>query len=230
MADEDLNHRVRTAVSTDTGLGTRPGRHFPSDPAAQAEARPLRIPRVVALACVLGVALVGISDALGLYDRIVYWGKFVHAAEGFLVAGVAAYLIVGYRDREQPGTHAQVVALTSMLVGVTFGAFWEFLAFVLDWVRGSDLQKANADTMTDLLWNDLAAVLGALLALHAYYHWTPPAVRRQLGDLAAWLFNPIGRLLDAHGKLLAAFVLLGIVVYVAALWYAERALPLVAPQ
>jgi len=179
---------------------------------------------------VLGVALLGASDALNLYDRIVSWGKLVHAAEGFLVASVAAYLLIAYRDREQPGVHTQVVALMSMLVGVTFGACWEFLAFVLDWIRHSDLQKSNTDTVTDMLSNDLAAVLGALLALHAYYHWTRPAAQREVSDLAAWLFNPIGRLLDARGKLLAAFVLLGIAVYCTALWYAERALPLVAPQ
>ena len=230
MPDKDVNRRVRTAVSGPTGLASRLVRHVPSDPAPHAEGRPLRVSRVVALASVLGVALVGVSDALNLYDRIVYWGILVHAAEGCLVASVAAYLLIAYRDREQPGVHTQLVALMSMLVGVTFGAFWEFLAFVLDWIRHSDLQKSNSDTMTDMLSNDLAAVLGALLALHAYFHWTRPAVQLEVSDLATWLFNPIGRLLDVHGKLLAALVLLAIMVYIAALWYAERALPLVAPQ
>src|SRR5579859_434969 len=230
MPDNDVSHRVRRAAAPGTGPGTRRARHFPGDRAPQDEGAPLRVPRVVALTCLLAVALVGISDALGLYDRIAYWGKFVHAAEGFLVANVAAYLLIAYRDREQPGAPTQVVAVMSMLVGVTSGAFWEFLAFVLDWIRHSDLQTSNTDTMTDMLSNDLAAVLGALLALHAYCHWTRPAVQREVSDLAAWLFNPIGRLLDAHGKLLTAFVLLAIVMYIAALWYAERALPLVAPQ
>jgi hypothetical protein len=188
-----------------------------------------RVPRGVELAWVVAVALVGISDALALYDRIVYWGKFVHAAEGLLVAAVAAYLLIAYRDRESLDVHTHVVALVAMFVGLTFGAFWEFLAFMIDWIRNSDLQKSNTDTMTDMLWNNLGAGLGTLLALHAYYHWTDLTVQRELGDRAAWLFNLIGRLLDANGKLLAALVLLGIASYVAALWYAERALPFVAP-
>jgi hypothetical protein len=230
MPDRDVNHRVRTPVSPGTPATVRRVRRFVSDPETKAQGHPPRVPRVIALACVLGVALVGVSDALNLYDRIVYWGNLVHAAEGFLVASVAAYLLIAYRDREQPGVRTQLVALMSMLVGVTFGAFWEFLAFVLDWTRHSDLQQSNTNTVTDMLSNDLAAVLGVLVALHAYGHWTRPAVQREISDLAAWLFNPIGRLLDAQGKLLAAFVLLGIAVYVAALWYAERALPFVAPQ
>ena len=202
-----------------------------SDPATKAYDHPPRLPGVIALAwVVLGVALVAVSDALNLYDRVVFWGKLVHAAEGFLVASGAAYLLIAYRDREEPGVRTQVVALMAMLLGVTFGMFWELLAFVLDWIRHSDLQQSNTDSMTDMLSNDLAAVLGALLALHAYCHWTRPAAQREVGHLATWLFKPLGRLLDTHGTLLTSFVLLAIAAYIVALWYTERALPFVAPR
>jgi hypothetical protein len=67
------------------------------------------------------------------------------------------------RDRERLDVHGQVVAVVNVSVGVNIGAFWEFLEFVLDWVRYSDLQKST-DTMTDMLWNNLAAVLGTLEA------------------------------------------------------------------
>jgi hypothetical protein len=59
------------------------------------------VPRVLELAWVLGVALVGVSDALALYGSILFWGKFVHTAEGFLVTVVAGSILVAYRDRER---------------------------------------------------------------------------------------------------------------------------------
>jgi hypothetical protein len=190
----------------------------------------VHVPRVLELAWVLGVALIGVSDALALYDRVVHWGKFVHGAEGFLVAAVGGYLLLGYRDRQRLDVHTQIVSLVNIFIGVAFGAFWEFLEFVLDWIRYSDMQKSNTDTMTDMLSNNLGAVLGTLLVFHAYYRWTGLDVRGELGDLAIWVFTPVGQLLDQHGKLLGVLVLLGIALYVAALWFAERPLPFVAPQ
>jgi hypothetical protein len=187
-----------------------------------------RPPPVLAGAALLGVGLIVTSDALGLYDRVIYWGKLVHVVEGFLVTAVVGLLLLSFTDRPRLDIHTQILALTTIGVGVTFGAFWEFLEFLLDWVRYSDLQKSNTDTMTDMLGNDVAAVLATLLAFHAYHHWI--IEKRELGDLADSIFTPIGRLLDRHGTLLALVALLSIAVYVAALWYAERPLPFVAPQ
>jgi hypothetical protein len=190
----------------------------------------MRIPHVVEFAWVLGVALVGVSGSVNLYDRIVYWGKVVHGVEGFLVAVLVGYLLLGYRHSGQLEAHIQVVALVTTFIGVSFGAFWEFLEFVLDWVRRSDLQKSNTDTMTDMLWNNLCVVLGTFFVSFAYYHWTNEAERRGLGKLAAQVFAPIGQLLDQHGRLLTMLVLMGIALYVAALWFSERPLPFVAPR
>lgn len=189
----------------------------------------VRASRVLELAWVLGVGLLGLSTSLGMYERIGHWGKFVHAAEGFLVAVIAGYLLLGYQ-RAGLRAHRHVVAAVTLFIGITFGAFWEFLEFVLDWIRYSDLQKSNTDTMTDMLWNDLAVVVGTLVVFRLYYHFTDVDEQRQLGELSARLFTPIGRLLDRHGKLLAVAALVGIALYVAALWYSQRPIPLVAPQ
>jgi hypothetical protein len=174
--------------------------------------------------------LVGVSDVLSLYDHIAQWGKFVHATEGLLVAAIGGFLLLGLRDRERLGVHDHIVALVTMFVGVTFGAFWELLEFALDWVRHSDLQKSNTDTMTDMLWTDLAVVLGTLLAFRTYYHVITRAERAELGDIAISVFAPIGRLLDRHGKLSAVLTLVAIALYLLALWYSERPLPFVAPR
>ncbi|HEX8968794.1 MAG TPA: hypothetical protein VF937_12990, partial [Chloroflexota bacterium] len=127
-----------------------------------------RLPPILGVVLVLGVALVGVSNAFLLYDRISNWGKLVHAFEALLVAVVCGYCLLGYRDYRRVDIPAQIVALVCVFAGVTFGAFWEFLEFALDWIRASDIQKSNADTMTDMLWGDLAAVLGTFLVAGVY--------------------------------------------------------------
>jgi ABC-type Fe3+-siderophore transport system permease subunit len=188
------------------------------------------VPGIISLGLVTGVALVVTSDALGLYDRIPHWGKLVHGVEAFLITAVGGLLLLAYRDRERFGIHTHILALTTICIGVTFGAFWEFIEFLIDWMFSSDLQKSNADTMTDFLWNDLAAVLATLVAFRTYHHLIDAAEKRKLGDLSASLFTPIGYLLDRHGKLLAAAPLLLIAVYLAALWFAERPVPFIGQQ
>jgi hypothetical protein len=190
----------------------------------------LAIPRTVGLPVVIGVALIAVSDALDLYDRIVDWGKFLHGAEGFIAAAVGGLLLLGYRDRERFGIHTHVLAFATICIGITFGAFWEFLEFLIDLTFNTDLQKSNTDTMTDLLWNDLAAVAATLLVFRAYRHFLSSEEQRELGEFAGNIFAPIGRLLDRHGKLLTALAALLIALYLAALWFTERPLPFVAPQ
>src|SRR5438105_6836787 len=118
---------------------------------------------VVALS---GVAILtpAASTALGLYDRVVHWGKLVHAVDALAVVMVFALLLLAYRDRQAIDLSDQLATLTAVFAGVLFGIAWELVAFVIDWVLATDLQKSNADTMTNLLWNELATVVGAQLA------------------------------------------------------------------
>jgi hypothetical protein len=92
-------------------------------------------------------------------------------------------------------------------------------------VRYSDLQKSNTETMTDLLWSDAGAVIGAVLAVRLYCRWLRTRDRQQLGDLAVWLFDGPSRWLDRHGMLMTVVVALIAGAAVAALWFADRPVP-----
>jgi hypothetical protein len=173
----------------------------------------------------IGLGLIAVSTALGLYDRIWHWGKVVHGVEGVCVTTVAALLLLGYRERAQPGLPIHIAALASVCIGITFGACWEFVEYLLDWLRYSDLQKSNTDTMSDLLWHDLGAIATTVLIFHVYHHTLSQRTRANLGQFADALVTPLGDFLNRHGKLAAALVLLGIAVYVAALWLAGRPVP-----
>ena len=102
---------------------------------------------------------------------------------------------------------------------------WEIVEFVLDWLRDADLQKSNSDTMTDLLWNDVGTVIGALVAARLYCHWLRPNDHSDLGQTAAWLVDGPSRVLDRHGFLVSIVVTLLVAAAVAGLWFAGRPVP-----
>ena len=185
----------------------------------------VRCPRLVETLWALAVAIPAASDALGAYDRITHWGKLVHGVEGGLMAGLAACLLLGYADRVELGLPRQLAALASVCVGISAGAVWEFVEFLIDWVSSADLQKSNADTMTDLLWSNLAAVAATVLAVRVYHHTLADQERASLGALGECLFAPIGRLLDRHGKLAFLLLLLILAASMAGLWFTGRPVP-----
>jgi hypothetical protein len=167
-------------------------------------------------------ALPTLSSLLQLYDSIQYWGKLVHALEAFGVTLMFGVLLLAWRDREAVDISDQLSALLSMFVGILFGVVWALFEFLMDWTLGSALQKSNGDTMTNLLWNDVTAVVAAVAAGHLYCHLISPADRRSLGRLSAWLVDGPSQMLDRNGMLVAlVFALLGSVA-VASLWVADR--------
>jgi hypothetical protein len=174
---------------------------------------------------VLTVALPIASRVLGLYDRILHWGKVVHGLEGFLMAITVGLLLLAWRDRENVDLTDQLATLMTICVGIFAGVMWELVEFVLDWVRYSDLQKSNSDTMTDLLWNDVGAVVGALLAMRVYCHVLRANDRAELGHPATWVLDGPSRVLDRHGFLVSIIVALLVAAAVAALWFAGRPVP-----
>jgi hypothetical protein len=182
-------------------------------------------PRGLERIWVFGLGVLGVSVALGLFDRIWQWGKLVHGVEGICITAMAALLLLGYRQRAQPGLPIYVAGIATLCIGITFGALWEFTEYVLDWLRYSDLQKSNADSMTDMLWNDLAAAATTVLVFHLYLTALSRQRQGRLGRFADALFTPLGDFLERHGKLAALLTLLGIVAYVTALWFAGRPVP-----
>jgi hypothetical protein len=185
----------------------------------------LRAPRLIEVLWALALTMPAASDALGMYERVTYWGKLVHGLEGGFLAGLAALLLVGYADRAELGLPRQLAALAAVCVGITAGVVWEFVEFVIDWVSSADLQKSNADTMTDLLWSNLAALGAAALAVRVYHHVLDDGARTAIGGLGECLFTPIGHFLDRHGKLAFALMVLLIAASIAGLWFTGRPVP-----
>ena len=173
----------------------------------------------------IGIALPILSSALGLYDQIQHWGKFVHAAVGFCATFIFGLLLLGWRQQAHVDFVDELAALLTMFFGILVGLLWEIVEFVRDWVAYSDLQKSNTDTMTDFLCNDVAVVIAGLLAMRVYCHMLNGQDRASLGATAEWLVDGPSGLLDRHGFLLTIVVAVIMAAAVAALWFADRPVP-----
>jgi hypothetical protein len=189
----------------------------------RASVTPLTI--VVAIVIAVGILLPLVSTAVGLYDRVPNWGKAVHAVDAACATLVFALMLLAWRDRARSELSDEMAGLLAMFGGILFGVLWEVVEFVRDWAAYSDLQKSNADSMTDFLVNDIAAVLAALLAVRIYAHATSPADRHRLGGVAEWLVDGPSRLLDRYGLALTAVALGAIAATILALWFTGRPVP-----
>ncbi len=181
-----------------------------------------RVPRNLELIFVFAMFLQYASEALKLFELLTYWDKIVHPSEIFLATGVATYLLLGYRERHKLDIPDGLAAFGAMLFGMALGASWELVEFAFDWFGNANLQKSNADTMTDILTNDAGAIFGALFAFWLWRHHTSQVAREESGQIADWLTGRLSHLLGRHGFLVGVLVALAFAAIIFAGWYVDR--------
>jgi hypothetical protein len=186
------------------------------------------VPRNLELTFVFAMFLQYTSESLKLFELLTYWDKIVHPAEILLATGVATFLLLGYRECHELDIPDGLAAFGAMLFGMALGASWELVEFAFDWFGNANLQKSNADTMTDILTNDAGAIFGALFAFWLFRHHTSPRAREQCGEIAEWLTGRLSNLLQRHGFLVGVLVALTFAAIIFAGWYVDRG-PIPAP-
>lgn len=186
-------------------------------PVAVARLSKIHVPRPLELAFVLGMALQFISESTKLFELFTYWDKIVHPVLIAITAMSAVWLQLGYREAFHKRIPVHLSAAFAMLVGMSVGAFWEFVEFASDWFGAANLQKSNADTLTDILANNLGALVATLFGLWTYVHQLSPKQRHELGLVARWLAHGPSRLFDRYGRAVgtALAVLFGAVLFAA---------------
>jgi hypothetical protein len=188
----------------------------------------VHVPRPLELAFVLGMALQFLSESTKLFELFTYWDKIVHPTLIALTAMVAAWLLLGYRDAFNKHVPTHLAAAFGLLLGMCVGACWEFLEFGSDWFGAANLQKSNADTLTDVVSNDLGAFVAILFGMWVYFHKLSPNQRREMGLIARWLAHGPGELLDRHGRLVGSALALGFVVVLFLSQWIDRDTPALA--
>lgn len=160
----------------------------------------IRVPRIVELLFVLGIALQFISESFKLFELFTYWDKIVHPTLIALTALLVAWLLLGYRDRFGKNLPIHVVFALALMVSMAVGAAWEFVEFISDWFGDADLQKSTADSMTDMIANNVGAFVATLIGLWSYQH--VESEHKSIGELARWLCAGPTRMLDRGGVLI----------------------------
>jgi hypothetical protein len=182
----------------------------------------LHVPWLLEITFLVAMVLQFGSEALKLFELFTYWDKIVHPLEIFLASGIATYLLLGYRDYHRLKIPDGLAAAGAMFFGMSLGSFWELVEFTMDWFGNADLQKSNADTMTDIFVNDVGAIFGTLLAFWLYRHWASEHERREFGEIAEWSTEWLTKLLGRHGKAVGIAFGLVVVAIVFAGWYIDR--------
>jgi hypothetical protein len=162
------------------------------------------VPWPLELAFVFGMALQFISESTKLFELLAYWDKIVHPTLVAMTGMIAAWLLAGYRDAFRKRIPMHLAGAFGMLLGMSVGALWEFVEFASDWFGDANLQKSNADTITDIISNDIGAFVATLLGLWLYTRFFSANQRRELGLIAAWLAHGPTLLARRHGQLLGA--------------------------
>jgi hypothetical protein len=180
------------------------------------------VPRLFELTFVAAIFLQYVSESFKLFEIMSYWDKIVHPGEIFLAGALATYLLLGYRELHELEIPDGLAAAGAMMFGMALGAFWELVEFGLDWFGNANLQKSNADTLTDILANDAGAIFGPLLAFWLYRHVTTQQQRRGFGEIAEWLTGRLARMFEEHGVRIGVIVGLAIAAIVVAGWLMDR--------
>ena len=151
--------------------------------------------------------------------------KAMRTVAALVVTGIVGLLLLAWRDHEKVDLDDRLAALFTVCCGLLFGVGWELVEFTIDWIVGLQLQASNLDTMTDLLWNNVGAVIAGTSVVWLYCRVIDYAARARIGRVAVWLVDGPRRLHDRHGFLVTIVVALVAAATVGALWFAGRPLP-----
>ncbi|MCA1648552.1 MAG: hypothetical protein LC797_24855 [Chloroflexi bacterium] len=122
----------------------------------------------------------------------------------------------------------QLGAAFGLLLGMSVGAFWEFIEFGSDWFGDANLQKSNSDTLTDIVSNDIGAFVATLFGLWFFTHHLSANQRREMGQVARWLAHGPRVLFDRHGRVIGTVLagLFGVILCLA--YWMDRDTPALA--
>ena len=166
------------------------------------------VPRALDAAFTAAIALQYASESTKLFEIYTYWDKIVHPTEVALTALMAGWLMLGYAHAFQKRIPLHFAAAFGLLVGTSVGALWEFVEFASDWFGGAGLQKSNADTMTDILANDIGAFVATLFGMWLFTRVLSNRQRDEMGQIGHWVAHGPGVLLARHGRLVGSLAAL----------------------
>ena len=104
------------------------------------------------------------GEVLGMYSRFHPWDDIMHFISGIFVGMGAVLWLISVIDRKQLSVSSWLTATCVFCLGATIAVIWEVVEFSSDQLFGTFTQRNDLfDTMTDLMFGTVSALLVAML-------------------------------------------------------------------
>jgi hypothetical protein len=125
----------------------------------------VRLPAFIQISYVAFLFLSMFSgEVLGVYASFHPWDDIMHFISGFFVGMGAVLWLTTVIDRSKLDVSSWLVALCVFCLGATMAVIWEVVEFSSDQLFGTFTQRNDLfDTMTDLMYGTVSALIIALL-------------------------------------------------------------------
>jgi len=146
------------------------------------------LPFVFDIAITVSVFLHVVGGYVDWYDYVQYYDHFTHSISSATVALIAVtmlYVLAYYTELVK--LPPAMFGLFTVMFTMTMGVVWEFLEWGFDMAFATTLQRGLTDTMLDLLFDTIAGLIVAVIAV----------VRLEVGEVDA---RPLVKLGDVQNS------------------------------
>ncbi|WP_322892809.1 MULTISPECIES: hypothetical protein [unclassified Yoonia] len=126
----------------------------------------LPMPFVVGIVVFIVASLI-MGEVFDIYYRIWWWDIALHATSAVALGMIGFLFIYMLFDGDNFAAPPSAIAFLAFTFALSIGAVWEIFEFAMDQLFGTNMQKSEIDTMRDLIFDAIGAIIGAL-AGYAY--------------------------------------------------------------
>lgn len=136
----------------------------------------LPMPFVVSIVVFIAASLI-MGEVFDIYDRIWWWDIALHATSAIALGMVGFLFIYMLFDGDSFAAPPAALAFLAFTFALSIGAIWEIFEFGMDMAFGTTMQKSALDTMRDLIFDAIGAIIGALAGYTYLKNWRGPLAR-----------------------------------------------------
>ena len=126
----------------------------------------LPMPFVISIVVFIVASLI-MGEVFDIYYRIWWWDIALHATSAIALGMIGFLFIYMLFDGDHFAAPPSAIAFLAFTFALSIGAVWEIFEYTMDVVFGTNMQKSADDTMIDLIFDAIGAIIGAL-AGYAY--------------------------------------------------------------
>jgi hypothetical protein len=144
----------------------------------------LPLPFVVAITVFIIASLIA-GEVFDAYYRIWWWDIMLHGTSAIALGMIGFLFIYMLFDGDAFAAPPAAVAFLAFCFALSIGALWEIFEFTVDQIFGTQMQKSATDTMVDLIFDALGAIIGALAGYFYLRGWRAGLPGRLIRDFVA---------------------------------------------